>query len=153
MSEEVKLDTKKLDKMLKAFSKEMPTSRVGILGLSGRKDGGKTNADIGAKHEYGNEGMPVRSFLRVPIVEHLEKKMEEAGAFDEASLKLVVQQGSILLWMKKIATIAEGIVVESFHTGGFGKWPPSNMKYKKVHLTLVETQQLRNSITSETKEA
>lgn len=150
---EIRLETNGLDKLARILKGKQPTARVGILGISGRKDGMKLNAEIGVKHEFGNEGMPVRSFLRVPITENLEKKMESAGAFNEDSLKLIVQQGSLLLWMKKVATLAEAIVIEAFHTGGFGKWPPSNMKYKKVHLTLIETGQLRDSITSEAKEA
>lgn len=146
----IQIDTRGMDKLIRSFKEMQPVARVGILGSKSRKEGGD-NATIGAKHEYGMEGMPVRSFLRIPITEHLEKKMEASGAFDEASLKLVIQAGSIVAWLHKVAIIAEGIVAEAFSTGGFGKWKPSNMKHKKIHLTLVETTQLRNSITSDVK--
>ncbi len=63
-----------------------------------------------------------------------------------------VQHSELNLLVKKVAVVAEGIVAEAFDTGGFGQWPPSDMTHKKVHQTLVETQQLRNSITSEVKE-
>ncbi len=51
--------------------------------------------------------------------------------------------------MKRIAIVALDVVLGAFATGGYGKWKPSNMEHKKVHMTLVETQQLRNSVTEE----
>jgi phage gpG-like protein len=111
-----------------------------------------TNAAIGAIHEFGVPGkMPQRSFLRMPITEQLQKELESHGAFGPEELKKVVKEGSTVPWLHRIAVVAEKIVGDAFATGGFGKWRPSDMKYKTVHQTLVETQQLRNSITSEVK--
>lgn len=173
---ETTLETPGLDKLIRAMKAKAPSIRIGILGAKSARDeqavkGGKavnassgklkaakgtvnveTNAEVGAIHEFGSKNSPQRSFLRVPIADNLGKEMERSGALDKASLAEVIKGGSILPWAKKIAVIAEGIVAEAFKTGGFGKWVPSNMKNKKVHDTLVETQQLRNSITSEVKE-
>ena len=150
------LEVKGLEGLLKALKARIPLARVGILAGKTVRGGGKSkepnNAQIGAIHEFGGGNSPQRSFLRVPISEQLHVRLKKSGALTEAVLKDVVRSGTVIPWLKKVAVMAEGIVADAFDTGGFGKWLPSNMKYKKNHQTLVETQQLRNSITSEVKE-
>jgi phage gpG-like protein len=153
MSDDTTLEVKGLDKLLKALKSKPPKARIGILGDAARSgDKGVTNAQIGAAHEFGTTHLPVRSFLRVPLTDHLNKQIESSGALDKEALAQVMESGSVVSWMRKIMIIAEGIVADAFDSGGFGKWQPSNMAKKKVQQTLVETQQLRNSITSEVKE-
>lgn len=157
------IDTKGLDKLVKALKAQLPIARVGILGSSNRKPGkkekekekaAKTNAEVGALYEYNdNPDRAGGSFLRVPISDNLQKEMDQAGALDEEVLKEVVKQGTVIPWLKKVAILAENIVAGAFDSGGYGKWRPSNMAHKKNHQTLVETKQLRESITSEVKEA
>lgn len=158
MSDEtVEMKTKGLDQIIKALKDRLPTARVGVLGAkTNRKTDGKamaTNAGIGAVHEFGSSKMPQRSFLRVPIAEHLQKKMESSGAFDEDVLKEVVASGTIIPWIKKIAVLGEAIVAEGFATGGFGKWPAwKTPGYKNDdNRLLVDTRQLRDSISSDVK--
>lgn len=166
------INVKGLDQILKALKAKPPVVRVGILGEKTQRVEGKTtltfsevqnlkkprrgadvptNAEIGASHEFGTSKLPQRSFLRMPLADRLQKEMESAGALDEKVLKEVIRSGSVVPWLKKIAVLAEGIVLGAFDSGGYGKWKPSDMRYKTVHQTLVETQQLRNSITSEVK--
>lgn len=149
------LNVKGLDKLIKALKAKVPVARVGILGTKDQRTGKETsNATVGAAHEFGTAHLPQRSFLRVPISEHLSARMESAGALDEDTMKEVIAEGDIVPWMKKVAILAEGIVADAFDTAGFGKWPalnPKTMKKKKNQQILVETQQLRNSITSEVK--
>lgn len=157
MSEEdgkaFEINTKGLDQLMKAINGKLPSARVGILGSKTvRNSDGPNNATIGAAHEFGTTTLPMRSFLRMPISRNLKKKMESAGAFTKEAAQLVIQQGSLLPWMKKVAVLAEACVLEAFDSGGFGEWQASNMAHKQVKQTLVETQQLRNSITSEVKE-
>jgi len=140
---DAKVSTDGLTKLMKAL-KKMPTIKVGVLG-----DGNARNATIGAIHEFGGTKMPQRSFLRIPISEHLDARLQKAGLLDKKALAKIIRIGNMVEPAKKIGIIAEGIVIEAFETGGFGAWKPSDMKNKKVHMTLVETQQLRNSITSE----
>lgn len=148
-----------LDKLLKALKQKAPVARIGILGEKNTRAGSGAaagNATIGAVHEYGSlsQGIPQRSFLRVPLTDRLGKDMEKAGALSEAEFKEVLKTGSVVPWLKKIAIMAEGIVRQAFDTGGFGKWP----KWKDPNYTnnanqlLVDTGQLRDSITSEVKE-
>lgn len=153
MSDDVTLNVANLDKLLKALGQKQPVARVGILGTKNSRTGKvNSNATVGAAHEFGTSTLPQRSFLRVPITDNLQHECESAGAFDKDTLKAVIAQGTVIPWLKKIALIAEGIVIGAFDTGGYGKWKPSNMTHKKNKQTLVETQQLRNSITSEVKE-
>lgn len=155
MSEETTFEFENhgFNELLKAFKKaknKPPSGKVGILGTkTNRQDTENTNASIGAKHELGEAGMPVRSFLRVPITENLQKYLESAGAFTQDALAKVIKDKSLTPWVTSIVLTAETIVHDAFDTGGFGKWKPSIMKNKEVKQTLVETQQLRNSITSE----
>jgi phage gpG-like protein len=153
---DVILQTKGLDQLIKALKSNLPKARVGVLGAKAiRTNGniGSTNASVGAVHEFGLDGMAQRSFLRVPISDMLQKKMEAAGAFDKDVLNEVVKSGSVLPWVKKMAILAEQIVHEAFETGGFGKWPAwKTPGYTNDHGRILEdTGQLRDSITSEVK--
>lgn len=153
MSDEtVTINTKGLDQLVKALKGSLPTARIGILGSDSRSGGGPSNATVGAAHEFGTTKLPQRSFLRIPISENLDKEITNSGALDKDVLADVVKKGTIVPWLKKITIIAESIVAEAFSTSGFGKWIPSNMQFKKNQQTLVETQQLRDSITSEVVE-
>lgn len=155
MSDEINL--KGLDQLLKALKAKPPKVRVGVLGKkAGRTSGAETNASIGVRHELGI-GVPQRSFLRMPISDNLEKRMEKSGALNRDVLAQVIKLGSITPWMRKIATLAETIVLDAFDTGGFGKWsawknPAERAKHSNAGMLLVDTTQLRNSITSEVKE-
>lgn len=146
---------KGLKDIIRALGESSPTAKVGILG-SGKAartkgDSWVSNAEIGIKHEFGDETVPMRSFLRMPISKKLQKYLDDSKFFGSDSIKLIVTEKNLLSWVKKIAVLAEAIVSDAFDTGGFGEWKPSNMKNKKNQQTLVETQQLRNSITSEVK--
>jgi phage gpG-like protein len=155
------VNVKPLEQILKALKARPPVTRVGILGeKTTRHQGGKkhspTNAQIGAAHEYGapEAGIPQRSFLRVPISDHLEEELEHAGAFGEDVLKEVVRTGNLIPFMKKVATVAEGIVAGAFETAGYGLWKKWKRKgyHNNANMLLVDTNQLRESIASEVKE-
>lgn len=153
----IEMDLKGLDLLEKLLKGPLPVARIGILGGHNQRNRnfgepmGATNAEIGVKHEYGLDGMPMRSFLRTPLMEHMQGYLDKAGAFEPQAINNVMKERSFLPFVKKLAVLGEIIVQDAFKTGGFGKWPKSDMRFKKNHQTLVETQQLRNSITSEVK--
>ena len=154
MSETLEFNIKGLESILKALKGEMPTARVGILGSkTNRNKNTVTNATVGAAHEFGTDKLPVRSFLRVPITEHLQGEIEKSGALDKEALAEVVRSGSVKIWLEKITGLAENIVLGAFSSGGYGKWPAwKTPGYENnTGQILVDTQQLRNSITSEVK--
>lgn len=150
---EVRLNIAGLEKLKKAFGGKLPEVRVGIMGANASRvddtESGLTNAQIGVFHEFGTSRLPMRSFLRVPIATMLPKKLR--SILNKEALKQIAETKSIMPMMLKIAAMAEAIVLEGFATAGYGKWPASRMARKKVQQTLVETGQLRDSITSEVK--
>lgn len=147
---EDKIDTVGLDKLIKSL-KKMPQVQVGIFG-GVHEGGGGTNAEVGAVHEFGTSKLPQRSFLRVPLIDHYYKDLKASGIFSKKGVEQIIKEGSFLGAAMKMGVLAEGIILTGFDTGGYGKWKPSDMRYKKVHQTLVETQQLRNSITHRVNE-
>lgn len=147
-----------LDKLIQALHVKPPVARVGILGESTREavEGEKqapTNAEVGAAHEFGTSTIPMRSFLRVPISENLQKEMERGGLFTNDVLSEVMKDGSVKAWLEKVAICAEACVQDAFDTGGDGKWPAwKNPNYSNnAGQLLVDTKQLRESVTSEVK--
>jgi hypothetical protein len=149
-----KLNDKNLQALIRAFKAEPPKAVVGILGTSKKRNSdGPTNSEIGFKHEFGDpvEHLPIRSFLRYPIIAKLQGYLDSKGAFTAASIGKVKGEKSLHEFVAKIGIACEKVIADAFKTGGWGAWRPSNMKLKKIKQTLVETQQLRDSIKSEVK--
>lgn len=145
------LNTKELDKLSRILEGKLPIAVVGILGEHNARagQGAKTNAEIGAKHEFGLDGLPVRSFLRQPIAENMQKYLDKANLKQARIIELCLKTLSLLPLVAKLGIFGETIVSDAFASGGFGKWKPSNMAFKTNPQTLVETHQLRDSITSD----
>ncbi len=160
MSETITFKDRGLKQMLKAFKGHQPVGRIGIIGTEkprepadGQPIKGElpSNATIGAAHEFGTSRLPRRSFLREPLAEQLEKQLKRSGAFKPEVLNEVLQAGDLTPWMLKVMASAESVVGQAFDTGGFGKWPASDMTRKTNWQTLVETHQLRDAISSDVK--
>lgn len=155
------INVKGLEQLAKALRREPPKCRVGILnGSTAReaKPGEKktlNNAEIGALYEFNDGNNPNRpggSFLRVPISDKLGKALEYSDALNEQTMAAVIASGTVIPWLQKVAVIAESIVAGAFASTGYGKWKMSNMAHKTNAQTLVESTQLRESITSEVRE-
>lgn len=180
LSEDIQFSTKELDQFTKALKGQLSRVKIGILGAkSSRNDvevekgksskvnanSGKvpkalkdgfavtTNAAVGALHEFGTEHMVARSFLRVPMLDHLSKELEKSGAFDEDQLKEIIKSGTLKPWLEVLGALGKGIVVEAFATGGYGKWASWKTKgyTNKTGQILKDTQQLSESITWDVK--
>ncbi len=152
--EDDEIQLKGLEQLLKVLKGKPPQIKIGVLGASGRSGKGKEsdNATIGAVHEYGapNRGIPQRSFLRIPLMENLQKEMEASGLLDEKAMEEVIKQGTMKPWLEKVAIMAEAVVDDAFETKGNGKWPAwKTPGYTNEGGTLlVDSGQLRRSITS-----
>ncbi len=133
---------------------------VGIIGSKASKEHNQdkiTNAEIGAIHEFGSisRGIPVRSFLRIPIQLHFPAWLKKNS---NLFVKFLLQ-GRYLQWLETMGLAAEEIVQKAFDTSGFGMWKPlktSTLKSRKKSkvegesaLPLIDTGELRRSITSE----
>lgn len=151
MNDTITIDLKGLEQVIKSLKGKLPIVSIGVVKES-RAKGKQSNAAIGIYHEYGTAKLPRRSFLRVPLIDNLEKYLEKSGAFDRDALARVVQQGSLFPWMQKVSVLCEQIVQDAFDTGGFGKWPKWKPGYQNNSgQLLVDTTQLRNSIASEVR--
>ncbi len=154
-NDDIKLDgLARLTKALKI--KNPPHINVGILGTKGERNGkGMSNAAIGAVHEYGSpaRNIPSRSFLRMPLQDHLQDKMEASGALNQKVLEEVVKAGSIMPWLEKIKLLAKATVIEAFETAGWGKWARwKDPNYKNnAMMILHDTGQLQDAQDAEIK--
>lgn len=168
MSEsKIVLNTQALDKLVASFRDTASFARVGILGQSTAREAVQvqsltgnfkssaepTNAEVGAAHEFGTSKLPKRSFLKMPLELKLNGALEKSKAFTDDVVKKVIASGSIKSWMQLVAKVGEAVVLDAFKTGGFGNWKAWSKGYSnKTGSLLVDTQQLRNSITSDVKE-
>lgn len=141
--------------------------RVGILGnktnrsqtsrpISGSpaKRTGKTsdmsNADIGLVHEKGSKSgnIPRRSFLEMPLA----LKFNDAFKAQSQFFFQALSKGTIKQFLKKVGILGENVVQSAFESDGFGRWPKlkqSTIRRKGSSAILIDSAQLRGSITSD----
>lgn len=149
----VRLDTTMLSNITRMFKQRLPIVRIGVLGNDAVREGsGPNNAEVGAAHEFGSAQLPRRSFLRIPLQDHLNEYLTKSG-YAKDTIKKVLAMGSIKPFMEKIAAAAEAVVLDGFKSRGFGKWRAWSKGYSnKTGTVLVDTTQLRDSITTVIKE-
>lgn len=155
-NKEIKLDFKNLDRIKKLLeATNTKYIKVGILSsTNARQDSELNNAEIGFIQEFGrmeNPHIPARSFLRMPLREHLQKKLEKSKAFSEKSIEKAIQDGNAEYLVKQLGALAEQIILEAFETSGDGKWAPNapyTIAMKGSSKPLIDTGELRKSITS-----
>lgn len=152
-----------IDKGLKNLIKALkapPHARVGILsGKAARKSTGSksapNNATIGAAHEYGSpsRGLPQRSFLRVPINDHLDSELEKNPLTARQTFESAAKDGTLLKFLSLLGATAERVVRLGFTNNGYGKWEKlskQRLDEKTIKSNiLVDTTQLRESISNE----
>ena len=157
MSDEIyTLNLKPLDKIYKALKNSKTSAKVGILGNKNHRHDGGSNAEIGLRHEFGDpEGnLPQRSFLIMPLTTRLFKELEKSGMFSDDMIKEIIKTGELTKYVEKVGIAGVSVVLQAFDSGGFGTWKSLNektLKYKKVKQILIETHQLRDSISYEVK--
>lgn len=101
-----------------------------------------TNAEIGMVHEYGSKSrnIPKRSWLKMPLITQSDKLFGEAK-----QLLHDMCNENIEKQYKLLGASAEAIIQRAFATSGFGSWKKPKYRDGKP---LVDTSQLRNSVTS-----
>lgn len=126
-------------------------ARVGILGdKNNREDGVLTNAEIGAVHEFGSisRKIPRRSFIRLPLEVKLPDWIKKHGD----DYFVFAEKDALDVFYTGLGLDAEGMIAEAFETGGFGTWEPDSprtIQRKGSDKILIDTSELRNSISSE----
>ncbi len=124
--------------------------QVGIFGnKTDRDDTTETNAEIGAKNEFGSfsEKIPARSWLRMPLQTH----GKELGKTAKAESANLAAAGKLGLFLKRMGIAAEGIIQQGFRTSGWGSWAPnapSTIEAKGSDKPLIDSAQLRRGVAS-----
>lgn len=150
MNLNIKTDFSKLEK----FKQQLENRQVdiGILGNNQvRGTSNLTNAIIGLEHEFGSitKKIPSRSFLRMPLFDKLNMDLIKSS-----NITKYIMEGKLEIFLKMLGVLGENIVQTAFETSGFGKWKPLSIitiLKKKSSKILIDTAQLRKSITSRIK--
>jgi hypothetical protein len=150
MKFDAKVDTKGLGQFRATLENlSGMAARVGILGNGGGRKDGKTNADLGKIHEFGDSqripAIPERSFLRSPLMAH----MQEAVDRKRGPLVLALASGDAVAFMELLGATGMKISIRAFGNADDGKWPPNTpytIKMKGSSRPLIDTGQLRRSI-------
>ena len=141
---------------LRDLKKQLNTNyyvKVGILadGKAAESHGEIDNATLGVVHELGSikRRIRARSWLRMP----LESRKGELIKFLRSDrVKALIGEGKIKEVFKLLGLKAEAIIDSAFRSGGFGQWADlkeSTIKEKGSAAILIDTSQLRRSVTSE----
>ena len=154
---EIKLNLKGMDH-LNALLKSVGAKyiKVGILGTTNQRPTGEmSNAEIGFIQEFGRYEKPrieARSFLRMPLREHLMEKLEKSKTFKKENVEKAIATGNGDKLTKQLGALGEQVVFEAFETSGWGKWKPNapfTVAMKGSDKPLIDTGELRKSITSQ----
>ena len=139
-------------KIVKGALEDAFKTRVGILGskASASHGDGMTNVQIGTIHEFGSitRNIPARSFLRMPLEEHVWEWVKK----NKDKYNRLLETGSLEKWYAALGFEAERIVDEAFSSSGYGRWQklkPQTIKRKGSSMPLIDTGQLRASISSQ----
>jgi hypothetical protein len=131
--------------------------KVGVLGKKNGRDDGITNAEVGAKQEFGfyiAEGpfkgakVPARSFLRMPLRELIAHLPE---LFTDTMVPLL-KKFRVEDVFKRLGVLAVKAIDNAFETQGGGQWAPNaptTILIKGYDKPLIHTTQLRRSIAFE----
>ena len=143
----VTLNTKGLQSLKRKLkTAEGARAEVGIFSDHDARDDGKSNVEIGAKHEFG-QGVPMRSWLQMPINTELPKIVVN----EESQLAAAFIEDGANAMLERIGFMGEAAIQAAFDTGGFGTWE-SNSEYtiamKGRNEPLIDTSQLRGAISS-----
>jgi phage gpG-like protein len=134
----------KFPDLKKLFSSKLPYAKIGIFGDKVSRNGEENNAEVGAIHEFGI-GVPERSFLRVPLITNYNRMIKSL----DIDSKRPMTNSYMVDLVTKLGLIGKGVVQDAFMTEGYGKWESSQRVLAEGGNTLVDTQQLRESIDSE----
>ena len=105
---------------------------------------GASIIEIGAVHEFGMDNIPQRSFLRVPFAEN----KKEIDAFIQKRFEMSGKEIAPIKALEQIGVFAEGISKRSFVENDWVANSPFTIAKKGSSSPLIDTGNLRNSITS-----
>ena len=139
--------------------------KVGLLSSTAQRVPTKSdriahNPSLGAIHEFGltfsmpGTGqvitIPQRSFIRMPLTQHLGDTVNQN---DTNWIELLMGRGPYRV-LERLGTLGRNTIQTAFDTKGWGQWPDLSKftiwkKKRNKTRVLIETQQLRQAITSQ----
>ena len=139
-------DGKFLDRLKAALTgKRERIVNVGFPASAKEPDGAST-AMIAAVHEYGNEHVPERSFMRTS----LQKNRGRYSALNEQNLKKVLNGGmSVDAALGQLGLMASSDIKEQIKNGSYAPLKQATIKRKGSSKPLIDTGQMRQSVTYE----
>lgn len=148
----VKADLKGFDRLIKNIKTDLVV-QIGIFANKNARKDESTNADIGARHEFGviSEGLPRRSFLEDPLKIKRKEFLKQVSKIVKANID---KKNGDKQSLKLIGIAAEAIIQEAFETGGFGAWEalsPETIAAKASATILIDRSELRRAISSKVK--
>lgn len=147
---------KKLEDYKKALDKSKNSYvAVGVIGNKLTKriyDSGVDVVQVALTHEFGTSKIPKRSFLK----QSFEIKKKDINNILKIQYNRVFEGKSTVNKSLNIVGVkARNISVDSFRTGGFGRWTPlkpETIAKKGTSTILVETSTLKQSIQWEVRD-
>jgi hypothetical protein len=139
-------DGKFLDRIKRALTgKRERVVNVGFPSSAKEPDGTST-ALIAAVHEYGNEHVPERAFMRTS----LQKNRGRYSALNGQNLKKVLNGGmSVDAALGQLGLMASSDIKEQIKNGSYAPLKAATIKRKGSSKPLIDTGQMRQSVTYE----
>jgi hypothetical protein len=106
--------------------------KVGILANHATREEGSAidNPSLGLAHEFGvaSQNLPSRSFIRMPLMVELPKKMQQVGP---KIWEALISQKGIKGALEQLGAAAVQTIEMAFRTGGFGRWQQWSVAYAR----------------------
>jgi hypothetical protein len=137
-----------IKKLLKNMKDSDKVVQVGFPSGIPHGSDGSSVAFIASVHEYGapSQGIPERPFLAVTIKNH---KKDYSRLNKVSAVKLVNNQTNFDSALGLLGTMAQGHVQEYVANGDFAPLQPETILRKKSSKPLIDTGQMRQSVTWE----
>jgi len=149
---EIDYNIEGLERIRKNLEESKLMAKLGIFGDKNKRDDntGRTNADIGADHEFGvpSRNLARRSIFLDPLTIKGKELTKKVGQIID---RYIDEENGIETILELVGIYGESIVQEAFETGGFGAWQPikeATANRKGSSQILIHKSELRRSVTS-----
>ena len=144
----IKDTDKGLKKLLRKWRlKKSPKVKVGVLG-GDRKNDQINNVQLAIIHEFGTDKIPKRSFIRDSVDQNKDKIQKVISREAKA---IADEKYNTSVAMERLGLYIVGVIKKRISTGIPPALEENTIKRKGSSIPLIDTGQLRNSITHEVK--
>lgn len=108
-----------------------------------KAEGKKTNAEIGAIHEFGKGNNPRRSFLEDSLKFKLNFHDRNGTALKKSLFAWYFLKNKPKKFLRDLGAECLRIIEEGFATNGFGMWEPWSKAYERRRISQVKNKKKR----------